>query len=293
LEEDEEYLFELVGNNTVYLTGNYIDQVPTDNVPFNSDDEEDMEDLEDAYGLDEISSDVEVEADAAELESDSDDAGRFEEIEEESPASAKNLKRPREPDAMEVEAETLSKSAQKKLNKKLKAEGGKAVASGIESEKTLVEVEETKDDEKKSEEKKSEKKSKKDKKKEKAEKKADGTSEAKKTLPVKTLDGGLKYTEATVGTGPTAKKGATVSMRYIGKLADGTIFDKNTSGTPFKFTLGKGEVIKGWDMGIAGMAVGGERVLTIPAPLAYGKQRTGKIPPNSTLTFEVKLLAIR
>ena len=74
-------------------------------------------------------------------------------------------------------------------------------------------------------------------------------------------------------------------MRYIGRLSNGKIFDQNTKGAPFSFKLGKGEVIKGWDVGIAGMQVGGERKLIIPASLAYGKQAISGIPPNSTLTF--------
>lgn len=68
-------------------------------------------------------------------------------------------------------------------------------------------------------------------------------------------------------------------------LSSGKVFDQNTKGAPFSFKLGKGEVIKGWDEGIAGMQVGGERKLVIPAKLAYGKQGVEGIPPNSTLTF--------
>lgn len=99
-------------------------------------------------------------------------------------------------------------------------------------------------------------------------------------------------------TGPTAKKGSKVQMRYIGRLCDSAgnptpkIFDKNTSGSPFRFTLGRKEVISGWDIGIAGMRIGGERRLIIPASAAYGKQKIAGIPPNSTLQFDVKCLAI-
>ena len=67
----------------------------------------------------------------------------------------------------------------------------------------------------------------------------------------------------------------------------------NKKGAPFTFKVGKGEVIKGWDIGVAGMTVGGERRLTIPAKLAYGSSKTPGIPPNSTLVFDVKLLAIK
>lgn len=149
---------------------------------------------------------------------------RFEEIVEE---AAKSLKRPREDATMEVDTETLSKTAQKKLNKKLKAEGGKAIATGDSVEK--------KDDEEKTgDEKKGDKKSKKEKKKEKVEK-ADAAAPEKKKLTTTTLEGGLKIMDSVVGTGPTAKKGNTVGMRYIGKLADKSIFDKNVSGKAVRF----------------------------------------------------------
>jgi FK506-binding nuclear protein len=72
------------------------------------------------------------------------------------------------------------------------------------------------------------------------------------------------------------------------------VFDSNTKGKPFSFKLGKGDVIKGWDIGVAGMKVGGQRKLTIPANLAYGSQGAPPdIPPNSTLQFEIKLLEVR
>jgi len=97
-----------------------------------------------------------------------------------------------------------------------------------------------------------------------------------------------------VGKGPAAKNGKRVSVRYIGKLPkSGKVFDSNTKGAPFKFRLGAGEVIKGWDLGVMGMAVGGTRKLTIPAALAYGsKGAPPDIPGGATLEFEVKLLEV-
>ncbi|KAI7191402.1 hypothetical protein KC352_g21555, partial [Hortaea werneckii] len=90
-----------------------------------------------------------------------------------------------------------------------------------------------------------------------------------------------------------AKSGDRVAMRYIGKLQkDNKVFDSNKKGKPFSFKLGAGQVIKGWEIGIQGLAVGGERRITIPANLAYGKQNMGDIPPNSTLIFDVKLLEV-
>ncbi|KAI0217266.1 peptidylprolyl isomerase fpr3, partial [Massospora cicadina] len=110
----------------------------------------------------------------------------------------------------------------------------------------------------------------------------------------KTHSNGLIVEDITVGTGKEAKNNDTIQMRYVGKLSTGKVFDKNTSGEPFTFHLGKGEVIKGWDQGILGMKVGGERRLTIPAHLAYGKRGSPPaIPPKATLLFEVKLLNIK
>ncbi|KAJ6070122.1 hypothetical protein N7499_012009 [Penicillium canescens] len=96
-----------------------------------------------------------------------------------------------------------------------------------------------------------------------------------------------------LGKGVAAKSGNVVAMRYIGKLEDGKVFDSNKKGKPFTFKLGKGEVIKGWDIGVAGMAVGGERRISIPPSLAYGKKALPGIPANSKLIFDVKLLEIK
>ncbi|KAI4260588.1 MAG: hypothetical protein L6R42_003988 [Xanthoria sp. 1 TBL-2021] len=114
----------------------------------------------------------------------------------------------------------------------------------------------------------------------------------KASLGPKTLQGGVKIDDKKLGKGPACKKGNKIGMRYIGKLQDGKIFDANKSGSPFTFTLGTGEVIKGWDIGVAGMSVGGERRIDIPASLAYGSRSVPKIPANSDLRFDVKLLKI-
>lgn len=104
----------------------------------------------------------------------------------------------------------------------------------------------------------------------------------------------LKIEDIIVGTGAEAVAGKKLSMHYIGTLLDGTKFDSSRDrGTPFEFTLGVGQVIKGWDQGVAGMKVGGKRKLTIPSTLAYGAGAVGSIPPNSTLVFEVELLAVK
>lgn len=97
------------------------------------------------------------------------------------------------------------------------------------------------------------------------------------------------------GTGEVAKIGHTVSVHYVGKLVDGKQFDSSRDhGRPFSFRLGKGEVIAGWDHGVAGMKVGGQRRLTIPPAEGYGTRGTGGvIPPNATLVFEVELLGVK
>ena len=105
---------------------------------------------------------------------------------------------------------------------------------------------------------------------------------------------GLKYKDEVVGTGAVAKPGDNVSVQYTGWLPDKTKFDSSYDrGVPFQFTLGQGQVIKGWDEGVAGMRVGGKRLLFIPPQLAYGDSGVpGVIPPNSTLTFEVELVGV-
>ncbi|TPX45330.1 hypothetical protein SeMB42_g04056 [Synchytrium endobioticum] len=123
----------------------------------------------------------------------------------------------------------------------------------------------------------------------------DQNNNANKQKLKKTLPSGLQFEDVCLGDGARAKNGKRVSVRYIGKLvSNGKVFDSNTKGEPFKFQLGKREVIRGWDIGIGGMNVGGTRKITIPPALAYGARGTPPdIPPNATLEFEVKLLDVK
>jgi FKBP-type peptidyl-prolyl cis-trans isomerase len=106
--------------------------------------------------------------------------------------------------------------------------------------------------------------------------------------------GHLQVDEISLGTGAEAKAGQLVKVHYTGWLTDGKKFDSSKDrGDPFQFKLGAGQVIKGWDQGVAGMKVGGKRKLTIPPELGYGARGfPGAIPPNSTLVFEVELLGV-
>ena len=106
---------------------------------------------------------------------------------------------------------------------------------------------------------------------------------------------GLEFQDLEFGDGTEVRVGDVVSMHYTGWLEDGTKFDASLDrGVPFEFTLGAGEVIKGWDEGVVGMKINGKRRLIIPPGLGYGTRGAGGvIPPNATLTFEVELLSIR
>jgi FKBP-type peptidyl-prolyl cis-trans isomerase len=129
-----------------------------------------------------------------------------------------------------------------------------------------------------------------------AAKPAPASESSEKAAPAKAAEvTKLEITDEVVGTGAVAEPGKTVVVHYRGTLTDGTEFDSSRKhGEPFRFPLGAGRVIRGWDEGVKGMKVGGKRKLVIPPDMAYGQEGApGAIPPNATLRFDVELLDVK
>lgn len=265
----EEVYFVVTGSYPIHLTGNYV-QHPADEEDSDEDYDEDYDEDEDNLTPDEDEiiygaplDDDEIDEEYSDEE---DSTPKIEEIEEE--LELKETKK--------RAAEEPASKKSKKAKKNEKKEDKKSVQFTKELEQgptgsTLVE---------KKEEKKVEKKDKKEK-------------NGDKKFPTKTLLGGVVTEDRKAGSGPLAKSGSRVGIRYIGKLKNGQVFDKNTSGKPFSFKLGKGECIKGFDLGVTGMAVGGERRVVIPPKMGYGSQALPGIPANSELTFDIKLVSLK
>ncbi|CAL3963981.1 unnamed protein product [Diplocarpon coronariae] len=308
--ENEHVFFKVTGTHSIYLTGNYV--IPQDNGHKHHHEDSDSEDeIDNSY----LSYDDELEPEFLEDESDDLDAlenPRFTEVDSDDEApklvssAEKKGKNKRSADQIEegaslddIMAKTLKPEAaeeqklSKKQLKKLKKNNGEAApAKADDSKKTESPAAKSESADKKvqfaknlvqgptgSAEK--------------VKVPVDNTdTKGKPALGVKTVKG-VKIDDKKLGTGPACKKGNKVGMRYIGKLENGKVFDSNTKGKPFGFKLGSGEVIRGWDIGVAGMSVGGERRLTIPASLAYGSKGAGQIPGNATLIFDIKLLEMK
>ncbi|RWS26062.1 46 kDa FK506-binding nuclear protein-like protein [Leptotrombidium deliense] len=109
---------------------------------------------------------------------------------------------------------------------------------------------------------------------------------------LKKLSGGVTVKDVIVGNGPETKNGKFLHVHYVGKLAQNNKEFDRSGNKPFAFRFGGGEVIKGWEVGLAGMKVGGKRIITVPPSMGYGNRKVGAIPANSTLNFEVELKAI-
>ncbi|KAI3329448.1 hypothetical protein HD806DRAFT_483073 [Xylariaceae sp. AK1471] len=280
---DEQVFFVVKGTHAIHLTGNYI--VDTDDIS-DSEDDDDDEDYDLPAGMDDYDSDSEAD------ELDDLEDPRITEIgsdeEENAPKlveSKKGKKRPAEEEAeslddMIAKADASETKLSKKQQKKLKNNKGEPVA------KEEAKLEAAKEAPAKSDKKVQFAKN--------LEQGPTGSAAVEKgaTVGVKVVQG-VTVDDRKVGSGRVVKKGNRVEVRYIGKLTDGKVFDSNKKGKPFSFKAGSGEVIKGWDIGVQGMSVGGERRLTIPAHLAYGSKAQPGIPANSTLIFDIKLLGIK
>ena len=119
------------------------------------------------------------------------------------------------------------------------------------------------------------------------------TPSAVTTTETSMIETGFKAEDVSVGSGDLAQSGDVGSAHYVGKLTSGQVFDSSRDrGTPIQFTLGAGQVIRGWDEGIVGMREGGKRILTIAPDFGYGARAVGAIPANSVLIFEVELVKI-
>ncbi|MCJ1473350.1 peptidylprolyl isomerase fpr4 [Lambiella insularis] len=342
--EDERVFFKVSGTHAIFLTGNYV--IPVDDGHRHPEDEDyDDEDYDLSPDEDELDASEESdELDAledpriTELASEDEEPPKLVKAEKQS-KKGKNKRPASESDdepaglddmmAKVLKPEEPATNGEPKLSKKqlkkLKNNAGQAVPSTIEN-KNIKKVDPPSSESPNSKKvqfakdleqgpsgamtngkTKTAAEGKKD---EKTDEKKDG-DKGRASLGVKTVQG-VTVDDKKLGTGPAAKKGNRVGMRYIGKLKDGKVFDgmfiqasrlsfleiwadrvaANKKGKPFSFKLGSGEVIKGWDIGVAGMSVGGERRITIPASLAYGSKSQPGIPANSPLVFDLKLLEI-
>jgi len=292
--QGEEVYLAVSGTHDVYVTGNYLVFPEEDE---DEDDEDDgLEGLGYDMGSDEDELDEMEESEDDELDGMTDPRiTEVESDEEEAPklvdAGKKNKKRAAEDDA--TLDDMISKTngdakLSKKEAKKLKKNDGQAVAKAAEPEKKAEKVDTPSSDKKKVQFAKNLEQG------PTGSPKVDAKPEAKKEVTKGPRNvSGVIVDDKKEGKGKAAKKGDRVEMRYIGKLKNGKVFDSNKKGKPFSFKLGVGQVIKGWDVGVAGMTAGGERRLTIPAAMAYGKKGAPPdIPPNSDLIFDIKCISV-
>ncbi|KAL2870948.1 uncharacterized protein BJX67DRAFT_369859 [Aspergillus lucknowensis] len=284
--EGERVFFKVTGTHTIFLTGNYVMPLDEEGRPsFDEDEDEDEGDYDLSPDEDEIDLDELMLGDDESDDLDDLEDPRITEVdseEEEAPKlveTKSKKKRAADEEGLEdimAKANAATNGESKKQQKKLKKNNGEAAAVAAKQEpKEAKKVQFAKNLEQGPTPSKDQKPPEK-------------TDKTTGTLGVKEVKG-VTIDDKKLGKGAAAVAGKTVAMRYIGKLENGKVFDANKKGKPFTFKLGKGEVIKGWDIGVAGMAVGGERRITIPPHLAYGKKALPGIPANSKLVFDIRL----
>jgi FK506-binding nuclear protein len=304
--EHERVYFSSNGTHDIYLTGNYV--IPAEDHDHDHDSEDDYDSDEQDYDLspdeDEIldDSDEDDELDnlanprLIELGSDEDEAPKLVKGDK----KAKNKRPAEDEDEGNTLDDLINKATKpeeavngepklsKKQAKKLKKNDGKPTAAPQEPAAKKDQKEVTNGE-------------KKDKKVQFAKNlelgptgspKVDDKKDATKAPSGPRTVNGVIIDDKKVGKGPGAKKGDKIELRYIGKLKNGKQFDANKKGKPFSFKVGSGEVVKGMDIGVVGLTVGGERRITIPAKLAYGNKGVGDIPANSDLIFDIKCLGL-
>ncbi|KAK6466010.1 hypothetical protein DFJ63DRAFT_311087 [Scheffersomyces coipomensis] len=295
---DEEVYFVVTGSYPIHLSGNYVEH-PADEDDEDEDDYYEDDDEDDEYNLtpdeDELIDGEEY--DLEDLENEEDVVAKIEEL------IGKDLKNGKKRSIEEVEEDEEEEDDDEEESEPKKSKKEKSVQFTKELEQgptgsSLTEKKETKKERKQRQKAEKAAAAAAEKKESAApveaeSKKAESKKDESKKYPTKTLLGGVVTEDRKVGKGTTAKGGNKVGIRYIGKLKNGKVFDKNTNGKPFSFNLGKGECIKGFDLGVAGMAIGGERRVVIPAKMGYGSQALPGIPANSELTFDIKLVSLK
>ncbi|KAM0720971.1 hypothetical protein Q7P37_003256 [Cladosporium fusiforme] len=266
--ENERVYFQVSGTHSVFLTGNYVAPDHTHDDDEGEDDEYDLSPDEEDYSDEEYDSEDDL---------DGMEDPRITEIEDEEEApklveskKGKNKRAAEDLDAMITEAKVEPTANGEKLSKKQLKKMKKNDGTAVVAEATEEAPSSTKSD-----------------------KKAAAAEKPKAPAGPRVVSG-VTIDDKKAGTGPAAKSGDRVGMRYIGKLQkNNKVFDSNKKGKPFTFKLGTGEVIKGWDIGVAGMAVGAERRITIPAHHGYGSRGAPPdIPGGATLVFDVKVVEI-
>ncbi|KAH8312281.1 hypothetical protein KR044_010081, partial [Drosophila immigrans] len=286
----DKIVFQTTGNASVSLIGYLHDAEESDDEDFEDDEYAALaEGLEKAGGAEsdsEVGSDDEEEDDsklAAEYSSFLEDNESGEEEESDDDEDGDDDEEDEESDEEESPKAKKAKIAESAKKPAQKAQNGVAKADKKQQQQQQQQQQKSKKDKKNAAEDKKE-----------LQPKGKEAKQQQQSGGERTITGGVKVQDLNAGNGPEAKTGKRVSVYYIGRLkSNNKTFDSMQKGNGFKFSLGGGEVIKGWDVGVAGMKVGGKRRITCPAHMAYGARgHPPTIPPNSTLVFDVELKAV-